>query len=95
MIYLDLERLLEQAVPISTTAQQLSLSWNSDLSELYKDEQKVLKAIPRAGRTKLNLRRRVGFTAGKFDILISSLLRKGLIEVTRVGNSKLIRRSGS
>jgi purine-binding chemotaxis protein CheW len=95
MIYLDLEKLLEQAVPISATAEQVSLSWNSDLSELNKDEQKLLKAIPRAGRTKLNLRRRVGFTAGKFDSLVSSLLHKGLIEVTQVGNSKLIRRSSS
>jgi purine-binding chemotaxis protein CheW len=96
MIYLDLEKLLEQAVPISTTTElPPPVSWNSDLSELDKDEQKLLKAIPRAGRTKLNLRRRVAFSTGKFDSLISSLLAKGLIKVTRVGNSKLIRRSSS
>jgi purine-binding chemotaxis protein CheW len=96
MIYLDLEKLLRQAVPISTTAElPLPSSWNSDLSELDKEEQKLLKSIPRAGRTKLNLRRRVGFSANKFDGVISSLMDKGLIEVTHVGNSKLIRRSSS
>ena len=96
MIYLDLEKLLEQAVPVDTTTRvQLPFSRKSDLSELDKDEQKIVKAIPRAGRTKLSLRRRVGFSAGKLDRLISSLMDKRLIEVRRVGNSKLIRRSSS
>jgi hypothetical protein len=96
MIYLDLEKLLEQAVPIDRTAElQLLLSRKSNLPELSKDEQRTINAISRAGRTKLSLRRRVGFGAGKLDRLISSLARKGLIEVTPVGNSKLIRRTNS
>jgi purine-binding chemotaxis protein CheW len=96
MIYLDLEKLLEQAVPIDRTAGlQLLLSRRSDLSELNKDEQRIINAIPKAGRTKLSLGRRVRFSAGKLDRLISSLLDKELIEVTRVGNSKLIRHTNS
>jgi purine-binding chemotaxis protein CheW len=93
VIYLDLEKLLEQAVPIDRTARpQLPLSRRSDLSELNKDEQRIIDAIPKAGRTKPTLRRRVRFSAGKLDRLISSLSDKKLIEVTRVGNTKLIRR---
>jgi purine-binding chemotaxis protein CheW len=96
MIYLDLEKLLEQAVPIDRTAElQLLLSRKSNLPELNKDERKIVNAISKAGRTKLSLRRRVGFSAGKLDTLISSLRAKGLIEVIRVGNSKLIRRTNS
>jgi len=96
MTCLDLERLLEQAVPIDRTADlQLPLSRKSNLPQLGKDEQRIVNAISRAGRTKLSLRRRVGFGASKHDRLISSLVRRGLIEVTRVGNGKLIRRTNS
>jgi purine-binding chemotaxis protein CheW len=96
VIYLDLEKLLEQAVPIDRTAElRLQLSRTSYLSELNKDEQKIINAIPEAGRTKPSLRRRVRFSPGRLDRLISSLLDKELIEVTRVGNTKLIRRANS
>jgi purine-binding chemotaxis protein CheW len=96
VIYLDLEKLLEQAVPIDRTARpQLPFSRRSDLSELNKDEQRIIDAIPKAGRTKPTLRRRVRFSPGKLDRLISSLSDKKLIEVTRVGNTKLIRRRNS
>jgi purine-binding chemotaxis protein CheW len=96
MMYLDLEKLLEQAVPIDRAAGLLpSLVPKWDLSQLNKDERKVMRAIPSAGKTKLRLGRRVGFSTGKLDRVISSLLGKGLIKVTRVGNSKLIRRTGS
>ncbi len=96
MIYLDLEKLLEQAVPIDRAAGlQPPLSPKWDLSQLNKDERKIMRAIPSAGKTKLSLGRRVGFSTGKLDRVISSLLGKGLIKVTRVGNSKLIRRTGS
>jgi purine-binding chemotaxis protein CheW len=96
MIYLDLEKLLEQAVPIDRAAGlQPPLSPKWDLSQLNKDERKIMRAIPSAGKTKMSLGRRVGFSTGKLDRVISSLLGKGLIKVTRVGNSKLIRRTGS
>jgi purine-binding chemotaxis protein CheW len=96
MIYLDLEKLLEQAVPIDRAAGlQPPLSSKWDLSQLSKDERKTIRAIPSAGKTKLSLGRRVGFSTGKLDRVISSLQGKGLIKVTRVGNSKLIRRTGS
>ena len=96
MIYLDLEKLLEQAVPIDRAAGlQPPLSPKWDLSQLNKDERKIMRAIPSAGKTKLSLGRRVGFSTGRLDRAISSLVGKGLIKVTRVGNSKLIRRTGS
>ena len=96
VIYLDLEKLLEEAVPIDRTAElQLLLSRRSDLSELNKDEQRIINAIPKAGRTKPSLRRKVRFSAGKLDRIIASLLDKKLIEVTPVGNTKLIRRTNS
>jgi uncharacterized membrane protein len=96
MIYLDLEKLLEQAVPVDRAAGlQPPLSPKWDLSQLNKDERKIMRAIPSAGKTKLSLGRRVGFSTGKLDRVISSLLGKHLIKVTRVGNSKLIRRTGA
>ena len=96
MIYLDLEKLLEQAVPIDrATGLQPPLPPKLDLSQLSKDERKIMRAIPSAGKTKLSLGRRVGFSTGKLDKVISSLLGKRLIKVTRVGNSKLIRRTGA
>ena len=96
MMYLDLEKLLEQAVPIDRAAGlQPPLSPKWDLSQLNKDERKIMRAIPSAGKTKLSLGRRVGFSTGRLNRAISSLVGKGLIKVTRVGNSKLIRRTGS
>jgi purine-binding chemotaxis protein CheW len=96
MIYLDLEKLLEQAVPIDeVTVLRPPLPPKGDLSQLNKDERKIMTAIPNAGRTKLSLGRRVGLSTAKLDKVISSLRSKGLIEVTRVGNNKLIRRSNS
>lgn len=95
MIYLDLKKLLE-AVPIRRTSGLQSLSLRkSDLSELSKDERRIVNAISRMGRTTASLGRRVGFSTRKLDRLISSLKARGLIQVTRVGNSKLIRRKGS
>lgn len=94
MIYLDLDKLLEQAVPIDRAGglqHPLSPKW--DLPQLNKDERRIVNAILKGGRTKSSLKRRVGFSAGKLDRLISSLLDKGLIKITRVGNSKLIRRT--
>jgi purine-binding chemotaxis protein CheW len=96
MIYLDLQKLLEQAVPIGrTVGSQPRSSRESDLDELSKDERRVVNAIPKTGRTKASLRRRVGLSPGELDKLISSLKIRGLIQVARVGNSKLIRRTGS
>ena len=96
MIYLDLEKLLEQAVPIDRVpGLQPALSPKWDPSQLDKDELKVMNAIPSVGKTKLSLGKRVGFSTGKLDRVISSLRRKGLIKVTRVGNSKLISRANS
>jgi purine-binding chemotaxis protein CheW len=96
MIYLDLEKLLRQAVPIKRTSGLQSLSSRkSDLSELSKDERRIVNAISRTGRTTASLGRRVGLSTCKLDRLISSLKVRGLIQVTRVGNSKLIRRKGS
>lgn len=96
MIYLDLEKLLEQAVPIGrTTGPHPLSSRESGLTELSKDERRVVNAIPRTGRTKTSLGRRVGLSPDKLDKLISSLKVRGLIQVARAGNSRLIRRTGS
>jgi purine-binding chemotaxis protein CheW len=96
MIYLDLEKLLEQAVPVDRVAGlQTPLSTKWDLSRLDKDERKIVNAISKGGRTKSSLKRRVGFSAGKLDRLISSLRGRGWIQVTHVGNSRLIRRADS
>jgi purine-binding chemotaxis protein CheW len=96
MIYLDLEKVLEQAVPIDgVTVLRPPSPPERDLSQLDKDERKIMRAIPNAGRTKLSLGKRVGLSTVKLDKVISSLRSKGLIEVRRVGNTKLIRRSNS
>jgi purine-binding chemotaxis protein CheW len=93
MTYLDLQRLLRQAVPIDTRGRLRPLrSRKSNPSQLNREERKVMKAIPKSGRMMSIVRRRVGFSADKLGRIISSLRVKGLIEVRRVGNSRLIRR---
>jgi len=95
LLYLDVEKILRKATPVATlyTGSQLRIPTHTGLSLLSRDEQRLLNAIPANGGVKTRVMRRVRFGNSKFDKLIASLSRKGLIKVSKDGNRRIIRRT--
>ena len=97
MLYLDVERILRKATPLSTiyAGSQVGIPTRAGLSLLGRDEQKLLNAVPADGIVKTRLMHRVRIGGSRFDKATSSLTRKGLIKISRDGNKRIVKRTAA
>jgi purine-binding chemotaxis protein CheW len=93
LLYLDVEKLLKKATPIPAIYSGTGFGTTTSPNLLRPEEQRVLKSIPAKGATKTQLMRRGRVSSKMFDKAISSLVRRGLITVNKIGNNKIITRS--
>jgi purine-binding chemotaxis protein CheW len=92
LLYLDVEKILRRATPISTLQAQLQPLRAAGKPKLSQDEQRLLKAIPPGGILKSRLQKRTKFGDTRLQTNIRSLARKGLVTTFKDGNRRLIAR---
>jgi purine-binding chemotaxis protein CheW len=88
LLYLDVDRILKKATPIAPLYSGGNLGMM--IPALSREEQRVLNAIPLTGGGKTQLMKKGRVGSRTFDRVISSLSRKRLITINRVGKKKII-----
>jgi len=93
LLYLDVNRILKKATPIAPIYAKTSLGITLRKKALTREEQRILKAIPLTGGSKTHLMRRSKVRGKTFDRTISSLSRKEMIVISRLGKKRIITRA--